>query len=192
MEKELRLYTVSDEYVQYLSKFDKKVMSNKEEERKFERKYLGIIFNNNEFNYFVPLASPKGSDYFIDENGDKQIRKSIIPIIRMLYKNSDGETILLGTLKLNNMIPVMDDVVNEYDAVSEPHSAYRDLVYKEWDFIRKNKSQIYNHASILYKQKIRKLNISYLDNTVDFPLLEQKMKEYISHISTRNSEKPII
>jgi len=31
MKQELRLYTVSDEYIQYLSEFDVRVMSNKEE-----------------------------------------------------------------------------------------------------------------------------------------------------------------
>ena len=51
---------------------------------------LLIIFDNN---YYVPLSSPKNSDYLIS-NGEKAIRKSIIPIIRITSKNKNGISIL--------------------------------------------------------------------------------------------------
>ena len=39
----IRLYNVLDEYINYLRKFDRKVFSNKEEDRKKERKIIILI-----------------------------------------------------------------------------------------------------------------------------------------------------
>jgi len=50
------------------------VSSNKEEHRNFERKYLGTVLNVDGIDYFVPLASPKDSDYYLDNNGNKVVR----------------------------------------------------------------------------------------------------------------------
>ena len=181
MAQELRLYTVADEYVQYLNKFDKRVTSNKEDNRNFERKYLGTVLSINEIDYFVPLASPKNSDYMIDKNGNKTIRKSIVPIIRMIHRERNGILTLIGTIKFNNMIPVISSEVKQYDIANEPDLAYRDLVYKQWAFIRSNKSDILKNAQIIYNQKTKNYkNIGYLDNTVDFLLLEQKAKDFVA------------
>ena len=180
MTQDLSLYTVSDEYVRYLSEFDKKVTSNKEDNRNFERKYLGTVLSINDIDYFVPLASPKNSDYMADKDGNKTIRKSIVPIIRMAHKERDGIFTLIGTIKFSNMIPVMDSEVKQYDIENEPDLAYRDLVYKQWAFIRSHKSEIYKHAQTIYSQKTKNYkNIGYLDNTVDFLLLEQKAKDFV-------------
>jgi len=87
---------------------------------------------------------------------------------------------LIGTIKFSNMIPVMDSEVKQYDIENEPDLAYRDLVYKQWAFIRSHKSEIYKHAQTIYSQKTKNYkNIGYLDNTVDFLLLEQKAKDFV-------------
>ena len=183
MKQELRLYTVSDEYIQYLSEFDFRVMSNKEESRNFERKYLGTVLSINEVDYFIPLASPKSSDYTVDKNGCKIIRKNIVPIIRIVHKDHNGILKLIGTIKFNNMIPVIHSEIKQYNIANEPDLAYRDLVYKEWEFIRAHKLEIYKNAKIIYNQKTKNYkNIGYLDNTVDFLLLEQKAKDFAPRI----------
>lgn len=43
------------------------------------RKYLGIVLTIHEMNYYIPMSSPKKSDY-----KDNQIRKSIVPIVRII------------------------------------------------------------------------------------------------------------
>ena len=63
-------YTITDEYIDYLSKKNPHVMSNKLETRTYHRKYVGILTEINGFKYFVPMSSPKDKDY---ENG--KIRK---------------------------------------------------------------------------------------------------------------------
>lgn len=59
----LNLYSISDKYIKYLRQFDDKIYDNKEDMRIHERKYLGIVLTVNEFNYYIPMSSPKKSDY---------------------------------------------------------------------------------------------------------------------------------
>ncbi len=58
----MKLYTVIDEYIDYLRQFDSKVYDNKKDKRKVMRKYLGIVLTINEMNYYIPMSSPKKSD----------------------------------------------------------------------------------------------------------------------------------
>ena len=69
----MKLYAVTDEYINYLRQFDNKVYDNKEDKRKVMRKYLGIVLTINEMNYYIPMSSPKKSDYIDYEK--KIIRK---------------------------------------------------------------------------------------------------------------------
>ena len=95
----LNLYSVSDQYIEYLRQFDNKIYDNKEEIRTHERKYVGVVLTVNEFNYYIPMSSPKKTDYIdIDK---KIIRKDTKTIIRI----HEGDR-LYGTLRISNMIPV--------------------------------------------------------------------------------------
>lgn len=55
----MKLYSVTDRYIDYLRQFDYKVYDNKEDRRKVMRKYLGIVLTINEMNYYIPMSSPK-------------------------------------------------------------------------------------------------------------------------------------
>ena len=149
---ELKLYEISEEYISYISTVEKNVFSSKENDRNHTRKYLGIVYSINEYNYYIPLSSPKNSDYRI-ENGVQKIRGSIVPIIRITSQSSSGELELKGTLKLSNMIPVPTSELFLYDMDHEPDLFYKALIHKEMLFIRKNKNKIIQNAKILYKQK---------------------------------------
>ncbi len=58
----LNLYSVNDKYIKYLRQFDDKIYDNKEGNRNHERKYVGIVLTINDFNYYIPMSSPKKSD----------------------------------------------------------------------------------------------------------------------------------
>lgn len=89
----MKLYTVTDEYINYLRQFDNKVYDNKEDKRKVMRKYLGIVLTINEMNYYIPMSSPKKSDY-----KENEIRKSIVPIVRIVSnEEKDDIPVLKGT-----------------------------------------------------------------------------------------------
>ena len=157
----------------------KKIFSAKENDRNHTRKYLGIVYSINGYNYYIPLSSPKNSDYRMD-NGIRKIRGSIIPIIRITSQSSSGELELKGTLKLSNMIPVPASELILYDMEHEPDLFYKSLIHKEMILIRKNKNKIIQNAKILYKQKKEnKPAIGYLKSTVDFSLLEQMHDKFI-------------
>ena len=127
----------------------------------------------------IPLSSPKNTDYQII-NGERRIRKSIIPIIRITAVSSNGEPELKGTLKLSNMIPVPASELTLYDIDNESDRRYKALIHKELIFIRKNQKKIKQNAKLLYKQKSENnSSIGYLKSTVDFRLLEQKHDEFI-------------
>ncbi len=63
--QEFKIYSVSDTYISYLRESDPNVYSNKESNRTHTRKYVGIVLNINDYHYFIPLSSPKESDYQI-------------------------------------------------------------------------------------------------------------------------------
>ena len=66
------------------------------------------------YNYYIPMSSPKNSDYQI-AGKDKVIRKSIVPIIRIVVKNAAGKKELEGTLRISHMIPVPASELELYD-----------------------------------------------------------------------------
>ena len=172
--KKIRLYTVKREYIDYLSQFDNNIMHSDGENYKSERKYIGIVLSIGEYNYFAPLSSPKDSDYFY-KNGKKHIRKSIVPIIRLITQ----EGILLSKVKLCSMIPVPSDCLTLYDYDNERDIKYKTLIAKEIICLRKQKDLIFKNAQILYNQKINNYEgINYLKSTVNFILAEKYCSKY--------------
>lgn len=170
----MKLYAVTDEYINYLRQFDNKVYDNKEDKRKVMRKYLGIVLTINEMNYYIPMSSPKKSDY-----KENEIRKSIVPIVRIVSnEEKDNIPVLKGTLRISNMIPVPDSELILYEPKKETNKDYKILVEKELVFIEKNGEMIKKYAKIIYNQKINNYDVSYIKNVVNFKLLEEKCKKY--------------
>lgn len=167
----LNLYSVSDKYINYLRQFDDKIYDNKEEIRTHERKYLGVVLTVNEFNYYIPMSSPKNSDY-IDIN-KKIIRKDTKTIIRIYEGNR-----LYGTLRISNMIPVPITELEPYMVSNETDLKYKEVILGELRYINNNSNRIIKYAKIVYNQKIKNMDIGYIKNTVNFKLLEEKLKEW--------------
>lgn len=172
----LRLYSISDTYCNYLRKFDNKVYDNKEITRNHTRKYLGIALTINSINYFIPMSSPKPTDYL--DNSFKIPRKSIPTIIRMTDIRKPNK--LYGTLRISNMIPTPIEEIEPYDIQKEKDINYKNVILSELSFISRNQDKIIKYASKVYFQKNSNKNIPYLNNCVNFKLLENKCKEYIN------------
>ena len=86
------------------------------------------------------MSSPKDSDYQI-AGATKVIKKSIVPIIRIVVKNSAGEKELKGTVRISHMIPVPESELELYDLENESDDTYKDLVQNEMIFIRKSREK---------------------------------------------------
>ena len=168
---QLNLYSVSDSYIKYLRKFDKRIYDNKEEIRTHKRKYLGVVLTVNGFNYYIPMSSPKKSDYKDFEKGI--IREDTKTIIRMKERGR-----LYGTLRISNMIPVPITELEPYSTANETDMKYKDLIMGELRYINSNKNKIIKYAKVVYNQRIKNIDIPYIKNTVDFGLLEEKLKEW--------------
>ena len=167
----LNLYSVSDKYIKYLRQFEEKIYDNKEDIRTQTRKYLGIVLKINQLNYYIPMSSPKKSDYIDYEN--KIIRKNTKTIIRIC--NGDR---LYGTLRISNMIPVPITELEPYIINAESDLKYKEVILGELRYINNNATRIIKSAKIVYNQKIRNEDIGYIKSTVDFKLLEEKLKEW--------------
>ena len=140
----MKLYSITDNYINYLRKYEKRVYDNKEDIRKVTMKYLGIVLK---VNYYIPMSSHKKSDYKGNE-----IRKSIVPIVRIISQEEiDGTPVLKGTLRISNMIPVPESELILYEPKFEQNKNYKILVEKELEFIDKNEDMIKKYASIIYK-----------------------------------------
>lgn len=186
---DLKFYIINKNYIDFLRSYPKlyNVFNNKEDTSSFPRKYLGIVLSINDYKYYVPLASPKNSDYIITDS-NKSIRKSIIPIIRIVVTNTKGNLELKGTLKLSNMIPVPDTMITYYDFTKETDINYKILMEKEYEFIKKNKKLILKNASILYNQKTKEYELysnnhkkpNYLKMVIDFKYAEEIYKEFLN------------
>lgn len=114
------------------------------------------------------------------------IKKSIVPIMRVVVKNAKGERELKATLRLSHMIPVPTSELELYALDYEQDSAYKDLVQNEMIFIRKNQDKIRANAQLLYKQKMENdTSANYVMSALDYKELElmcDKFSEYISKI----------
>ena len=167
----LNLYSVSDKYIKYLTQFDNRIYDNKVDSRTFKRKYIGIVLTINGFNYYVPMSSPRKSDYINYEK--KIIRDDTKTIIRI----HDGRR-LYGTLRISNMIPVPITELEPYILADEKDLKYKQVILGELRYINSNSDKIVKYAKIVYNQKIKNINVRYIENTVDFKVLEEKLSNW--------------
>ena len=167
----LNLYSISDQYIKYLRQFDDKIYDNTEEVRNHERKYLGVVLTVNDFNYYIPMSSPKKTDYL--DFDKKIIRNDTKTIIRI----HEGDR-LYGTLRISNMIPVPITELKPYIIADEADLKYKQVILGELRYINTNGTKIIKYAKTVYNQKIKNMHIGYINNTVNFKLLEEKLKEW--------------
>ncbi|MBQ7942626.1 MAG: type III toxin-antitoxin system ToxN/AbiQ family toxin [Lachnospiraceae bacterium] len=178
--QELKIYSVSDSYIEYLRQYNSNVYSNKVGNRTHTRKYIGVVIEIAGYKYYIPMSSPKETDYQVAGN-QKVIKKSIIPIIRMAVKNSKGEKELKGTLRISHMIPVPENELELFNLDNEADSEYKDLVQNEVIFIRKNREKIIANAQLLYKQKKNNdQTAGYVKSALDYAELERLCDKYKS------------
>jgi len=161
----IRLYNVKDGYVDYLRKFEPKVLFNKQE----QRPYVGIVYTIGLINYYVPLASPKAKYANMKNAKD-------------FHKIAGGK---YGAINFNKMIPIMNQELIEIDIDNEPDDNYRNLLKNQFRELVNMKDIIYRKSNGIYelffsKEELSPNDIKIKDRCCDFKLLEQKMNEYIA------------
>ena len=157
----LRLYRIDIDYIKYLYQFDKRVQYNEQREDEYtqRRVYLGIVLQVNELNYFVPLEHPRPAK-----------KKKINNIF--IFKIHNGK---YGMLGFNNMIPVYDTELVDFD-INKENTKYKQILISQYHFCNKHIQEIQTKALETYN---RSQKSKFLKNVCcNFKLLEEKLKEY--------------
>lgn len=154
----LRIYKISDKYVNYLHSVDNRVQFNKNA----KRPYVGVVFKFGRHDYFVPMESPKPNHVNIKPG-------------KHIMKLDNGK---LGLLGFNNMIPVHKDALIEYDISKEKDIKYRNLLQRQISLCNKRKADILNHAQMTYFDVTSKTNKFLVKISCDFKKLETASKKY--------------
>lgn len=157
----LRIYRVVDKYISFLHSRDFRVQFNKQA----SRPYLGVVLYVGDFKYFVPMESPKPNHQNIKAG----------PHILKMDKGR------LGMLGFNNMIPVREEVLIEFDIDEEPDQQYAALLRKQAYFCNRNKADILGRASRTYYEVISGQNTFLKRISCDFKKLEKACKQFDVH-----------
>ena len=165
--KKLNFYIIDDDYIKYLSEFDRHIAYNKNE----KRPYIGVVIIVEEHYYFAPMFSPKVKHKTYKDN------LTFFKIVNSKNKND------LGIIRFSDMIPVPQECVSLLD-VTDKSYAYRRLLSEQYKYINRpeNKQKIMDKAEKIYnivtgtsKGKMAKF---YKSLSCDFKLLEEKCLNY--------------
>lgn len=162
-EKMFDLYEVDDAYIEYLRKFDDKVLSSKQGDRKHKRKHVGILLHNKDIKYFIPLSSYKPEIY------------------DSMYESLSLKKIgRMAVLRINNMMPVIDPVIHKINFAQEKDEKYRMLLQNEYRIIKTKEREIRRDVRIVYLYRLKEENKdkNLYKICCDFKLLENKAREY--------------
>ena len=166
-------YIVNKKYVSYLNQFDQRVSYMDYGDR--IKLHIGIILNVHNFNYYVPISSPKPKHRRMSNSKE-------------FHKIQTDEGVLLSVINLNNMIPVPDTDTEQlfYDHISK---------YRHFDTMRDKNNYVYllqrekiiidsiepilkSKAEKLYEYCKNKPYSALTKRCCDFLLLEEKCLEW--------------
>lgn len=159
----LRIFRVTEEYVEYLRTFDDQV--HKHDDKKNTTPYLGIVLNINGFDYYAPMTSPKAKHKHMNDSYD-------------FIKIKNGS---YGAINLNNMIPILKGELIEFDISTLTDEFKKNIFQNQAGFIRRNSKYIQDTAEILYNMIINdKINKEekLVARCCNFKLLEEKSQLY--------------
>lgn len=159
--KNLKIYYINENYINYLREFDKNVAYNKSR----TRPYIGIVYTYNNYNYFAPLSSPKPK------------HKNINPKALDIFKIQDGE---LGVVNINNMVPTpIEELKEVLPTITD--TKYKKMLEEQLTFLNNHKAELFKkitHFQNMYRKNHLPENI--LNRCCNFLLLEEMFKEYVN------------
>lgn len=132
----LKLYQVTEEYVEYLSLYAPHLFRNRQERGKKTRKFIGAVLKVNGMEYLAPLSSFKEKH--------KNMKDSLDFIKVKDY----------AVINLNNMFPIPAGQYRYVDISGEEDEKYQDLLRAEYRYIKSIQKNIRRNASILYRKQI--------------------------------------
>lgn len=158
---DIQICEIDPAYSAYLKSFDERVST---EHPRGTRKFIGIIFEIDDKQYYAPMTSPKPKHSTLSAKAAD------------IYKIDGGN---LGIVNLNNMIPVPQHAVIQFNIHDVSDTKYRTLLTDQARIFHRDEAKIKKKAERLY-------NMVYKDNApqplklrcCDFKLLEEKSLLY--------------
>lgn len=163
----LNFYIIDDNYIEYLSKFDKHIAYNKNE----KRPYIGVVLVVEEHYYFAPLFSPKQKHKTYKDN---------LTFFKIVNNKTKSD---LGIIRFSDMIPVPQECVYLLDIKNKSYG-YKRLLSEQYSYINKpeHKDKIMDKATKIYSivtsNKKSKVSKFYKGLSCNFKLLEEKCLKY--------------
>ena len=163
----MKFYNIKDEYINYLKKYDAKVVDNK----KGKRPYVGVVLEIDGIKYYTPFTSPK------EKHRKMKNKKDFRKINQGIY----------GAINFNNMIPVVESALLLIDIDAMEDSKYQRLLQNQYKWIKADREQIQLTAKRLRDTLFKKdeeLNGNdkkIKERCCDLPLLEEVVKHYGNH-----------
>ena len=134
----MKFYNIKDEYINYLKKYDAKVVDNK----KGKRPYVGVVLEIEGIKYYTPFTLPK------EKHRKMKNTKDFRKINQGIY----------GAINFNNMIPVVDSALLLIDIDAMEDSKYQRLLQNQYKCIKADREQIGYKTMNAYKDFLRKMN----------------------------------
>lgn len=165
MSENFKLVRINSDYCNYLRNYDYRVMYNSSE--KEMRPFVGVLFEVNDFKYFAPLASPKPKHLKMKNSID-------------FYKINSGK---LGAINLNNMIPVVENLITYIDldkeCITNQEEKYQKMMKVQIYWLNRHDNTLKDKASELYERYMTgNLKPNIIMRCCDFRILEEKCIEY--------------
>lgn len=160
----MKFYHLKNSYIDYLKQFDTKVPDNKNE----TRPYVGVVLEIDNIKYYAPFTSPKPKHQKMKNGKD--------------FRKIDGGK--LGAINFNNMIPVLECALIDFDIDSIQNDQYRRLLQSQYVAIRDDWENIVRTAQrlrILFvtpDEQLTPFDQSIKSRCCNLSILEENFKLY--------------
>lgn len=168
-----KIIRVEPNYIKYLRKYDNKVQMNDELLKKDTKPFIGIVFNINNCDYFVPISSYTAdkTKYLKMFNHYKETGFKSLDMVFI----EDNKKKLLAVLNLNNMIPIAENSKIDFNINLDKDKS---LLIKELKYCNNNKEEIIRSCNRIYNAVIHNEGSKLIERCCNFSLLEEKCKEW--------------
>nr|WP_314117040.1 type III toxin-antitoxin system ToxN/AbiQ family toxin [uncultured Aggregatibacter sp.] len=159
MNDKLKLYRVSEHYLDFLREVEHKIPQNKDNGK--ARPFVGIVLSINGVKYIAPLSSQKGkgqTDFKVKIGGEQK-----------------------ATIRFAYMFPITEHALIEIDYTQEFQIdfKYTALLINEDLYINQHRARIFDIATKTYTNVITK-RFGFEKFCCDFAKLEAKYRLYLS------------
>lgn len=159
MNDKLKLYRVTDHYLDFLREVEPKIPINKDNGK--ARPFVGIVISINGVKYIAPLSSQKGksqSDFKVKIAGEHK-----------------------ATIRCAYMFPIANNALIEIDYTEEfkLDFKYTALLINEDLYINQHKERVHEIATKTYTNTITK-RFGFDKFCCDFTKLEERCKSYVA------------